>query len=148
MKFIERLRRRKPAVVTLGGERIVVSPLGLEKALELLLLLAPYLALVERHLPEIQAALRNTDGRRPDLLSTVFRALASEMQSVPGDLTRAVALLVGREPEWIALHALANEIVQALPVLDRVNDFGKLLQAMDDLGLKIEYVRENNGARG
>jgi hypothetical protein len=145
-KFIKRLRRQ-PTVI-LGGERIAVSPLGLEKALELLLLLAPYLALLERHLPVIQAALWNIDGKRPDLLSAVFRALAGEMQSAPGDLTRAVALLVDRDPEWVAVNALADEVVQALPVLDRVNDFGTLLQAMDDLGLKIEYVRETNGARG
>lgn len=142
MHWLTRLGRKKRFVV-LGGERIPVKPLGLEAALELALLLAPYVAGIERHLPELKAALEATNGRRPQLLTAAVRALVGEMRTCPGDLTRAVALLVGREPEWVALHALPTEVVQVLPVLDEANDFGALLEAIRGLGLVARYEVEH-----
>ena len=136
---------KKTRSVTLGGERIPISPLGLESALELGLLLAPYVAGIERHLPELKAALEATNGQRPQLLTAAVRALVGEMRQAPGDLTRAVALLVDREPEWVALHALPTEVVQALPVLDEANDFGALLEAVRDLGLTVKLEKVEDG---
>ena len=134
------LRRRKKLSVTLGGERIAVSPLDLEDALRLLFILAPHLAAIEHHLPELMAALSNTNGNRPALLTSAFTALIGEMQQAPGDLTRAVALLVGRDPEWVATYALPEEVVAALPVLDEANDFAALFNAVKGLGLTARYI--------
>lgn len=144
MYWLTRLRRKKRSVV-LGGERVPIEPLGLEAALELGLLLAPYVAGIERHLPELKAALEATNGRRPQLLTAAMRALVGEMRQAPGDLTRAVALLVGRDPEWVALHALPAEVVQALPVLDEANDFGALLEAIRGLGLVARFEEIEDG---
>jgi len=104
--------------------------MGLEDCLRFVLLVGPHVATVERALPDIRAALKDASGRRPDLLSAALGALAGEMQSAPGDLTRAVALLAGREPEWIATNATAAEVVRALPALSRANDLVALVHEL------------------
>jgi len=132
-------KKEKPILaVMLGGEIIPVEPLGLEDTLRLAFLFAPYLAAFENHLPALQAALEVTGGARPALLSAAVRAMADDMRtSAPGDLTRIVAILVKRDPEWVAQNATPAEVVEALPVLDAVNDFAALLDAIRGLGLTL-----------
>lgn len=132
--------------IKLGGERLTPEPLTLERALELVLLLAPHLARIEAHLPEIRAALETTGGDRPDLLTTVFTALRDELTDAPGDMTKALALLVDRDPPWVAERVTAREFVAALPVLDRVNDLGGLWAAVQALGITLRY--KENGKPG
>ncbi len=135
--FIERFARKR--YVTLGGRRIAARPMGLEDALRFTLLVAPHVAAAERQLPDIQAALKDASGRRPDLLSAALGALAAEMQSAPGDLTRAVALLAGVDAGWLAQNATALEVVRALPALGQVNDLVALVQAVRSWGVMVRY---------
>jgi hypothetical protein len=85
--------------------------------------MAPYWPILDEHLPNIEHALINKD--RP-LLVGIFTVLREEMQRTPGDITKAVALLAGLDAGWVAKNATAAEVVEALPVLDRVHDLGRL----------------------
>lgn len=123
-------------MVKIGGDSFEPQPLNLEQAIELLLLLAPYVALIEQHLPELRDALENTSGKRPRLLSALFRAMAAEIE--PQDFTKAFAILLQKPPEWFR-GVKAADLVQALPVLDDVNDFAEMLSLTRELGLTVEY---------
>lgn len=127
------LTRRRS--IKLGGERIHPRPLTLEHALELALLLAPHLARIEAYLPQIKTALGVTDGTRPQVLAALFTSLRDELASTPGDMTKALALLVDRDPLWVAQNATARELVDALPVLDEINDLAGLYESARELGL-------------
>ena len=116
-----------------------MKPVGLENALRLALLLAPHLARIEDHWPEVKAALETTDGTRPDLLTAVFMGLRDELTGTPGDMTRALALLLDMEPELLADQITAQEFVAALPVLDEINDLWGLWENARELGLVARY---------
>jgi len=118
---------------------VAVKPIGLENALRLALLLAPHLARIEDHWPEVKTALETTDGTRPDLLTATFIGLREELEGMPGDMTRALALLLGMEPADLAGQITAQEFVAALPVLDEVNDLLGLWNSIKDLGLVARY---------
>lgn len=125
--------------VTIGHERIEVKPLTLENALSLILLLSPHISLIETKWPEFKQALDSTNGKRPQLLRAVFLSLRDEMIMFPGDVTRAFALLLNRDLEWTATHASAEDFVNALPVLDNVNNFVALWKTAKSLGLSVKY---------
>ena len=95
--------------------------------MRLVLLLAPYIARLERHWGRLKG--------NPRLLETVLKDLAKEMMFAPGDIVQAYALLLDRPPEWIAQEATAKELIEALPALDRANDFIGLWQAAQALGI-------------
>lgn len=123
--------------VTIKGETFSPQPLDLEEALTLLLLLAPYVAMIENHLAEFQTALKDTAGDRPRLLSALLRTLSSDIQ--PADITRVFALLLHKPPEWFrGIKPL--ELVEALPVLDDVNDFNEIFTLVRELGLTVKYA--------
>lgn len=128
---------RRPSI-KLGGQRIKIDPLTLENALELALLLAPHVARIEDHWPEIRRAF-DGDGKRPQILTVTFTALRGELAEMPGDMVKAMALLVDREPQEVAGQMTAREFVEALPVLDRVNDLGALWTTVQALGLTARY---------
>lgn len=130
--------------IKVGGKRLPVRPLTLENALELALLLGPHLALIEDHLPEIRRALTATDGGRPRLLSALFTSMRDDLASVPGDMTRALALMLDCDPIWLAERITAQEFVKALPVLDEVNDLTGLWDTMQALGITARY-RKTDG---
>lgn len=115
-------KKRKP-VVKIGGQRVEVPPLSLQDATALILLIAPYWPILDEHLPSLEQALINKD--RP-LLVGIFTILRDEMRNTPGDITKAVALLAGLDAEWVARNATAVEVVEALPVLDKTHDLGRL----------------------
>lgn len=127
----------------IGGERVEAAPLTLENALKLALLLAPHAARVEEHWPEVRAALARTDGRRGDVLSSLFVGLRGELASAPGDMVRAMGLLLGRDPVWVAERVTARQFVDALATLDEVNDLVGLWEAVQALGITARY--RNNG---
>lgn len=110
----------------------------LENALQLALLLAPHVARIEAHWPEIRRSLEG-QGKRPQILTATFTALRGELAEMPGDMVKAMALLLDREPPEIAAEMTAQEFVEALPVLDRVNDLGKLWATVQALGLTARY---------
>lgn len=115
-------KKPKP-YIKIGAQRIEVVPLSLQNATALILLMAPYWPILDEHLPNLEQALINKD--RP-LLTGIFMVLRDEMRKTPGDITKAVALLTGLDAEWVARNATAAEVVEALPVLDRVHDLGRL----------------------
>lgn len=130
MKILRPFTKKETAPeVTIGRETFCPRPLTLERAIELVLLLGPYVALGEKYGPELRLAL-NSNGDGPRLLSTLFVVLAEEIR--PVDFTRAFAILLDREPEWFR-EVQAVELVRALPVLDEVNDLGGLLEAVRGL---------------
>lgn len=126
------ISKAKPrnTTIKIGGVEVEVKPLSLENALRLTLLLAPHVGRIERRLPQIKQAVGN--GR---LLEALLKDLAQEMAFAPGDVVTAYGLLLDVPPEWIAQEATAKELIEALPALDRVNDFKGLFQAIDNLGL-------------
>lgn len=129
--------------VTFGGQQIEVPPLSLEGSLELILLMSPYIPLLEYHLPEIQAALKG-NGNRPRLLSTIFFALRREMSEAPGDITKMIALLAGIDPVWLAETATGEELVEALPVLDKAHNLGRLWGIAQGMGLHVRYEENSH----
>lgn len=127
----------KKNTLTIAGETIQPQPLSLEHTIELMLLIAPYIALIEKHLESFQQALNDTSGKRPRLLQSLFMVLAKEIK--PEDFTKAFAILLQKEPEWFR-NVKAVELVQALPVLDDVNDFAKIFITLKALGLTVKYA--------
>jgi len=135
---------RRPSI-RIGGQRVKVKPIGLENALRLALLLAPHLARIEDHWPEVKAALETTDGTRPDLLTAVFMGLREELSEMPGDMVKALALLLDMQPVQLADKITAQEFIKALPVLDEVNDLMGLYTSLRALGLMARYQEGTNG---
>lgn len=125
--MINLIRKKKDNTISIGGQEVELKPLALEPAIELTLILAPYVPLIERSWPEFQQALSDTDGKRPELLSAIFRTLAGEMQQAPGDMLKAMALLLDKPLEWVAREATGRELLEALPEIDRVNELHKIL---------------------
>jgi hypothetical protein len=115
--------KRKKNQITLGGQAVEIQPLSLQDATALVLLMVPYWPILDEHLPHLEQAL--IDKERP-LLVGIFTVLREEMREAPGDITKAVSLLAGLEPDWVAKNATAAEMVEALPTLDRVHDLGRL----------------------
>jgi hypothetical protein len=115
--------RRRKNHIKIGGQSVEVTPLSLQNATALILLMAPYWPILDEHLPNLEHAMINKD--RP-LLVGIFTVLREEMRKAPGDITRAVALLAGLDAEWVARNATAAEMVEALPVLDQVHDLRRL----------------------
>ena len=145
-KRIRRKHKRADSLsVTIGGECIAVRPMGLEDALQFLLLIAPYVGALDRHLPMLAEALQEKDGpQRRGFLKAVVTAMAGEMQRAPGDVTKAVSILLGKDPEWVARNALPEEIVRALSVCDEANDFRSLFASLRALGLAMPNVDRGN----
>ncbi len=115
--------RKRQTYIKIGGQRIEIMPLSLQDATAIILLMTPYWPILDEHLPNLEHALINKD--RP-LLTGIFMVLRDEMRKAPGDITKAVALLAGLDAEWVARNATAAEVVEALPVLDKVHDLGRL----------------------
>jgi hypothetical protein len=122
------LRGKRSYTTKIGGVEIELKPLSLENALRLVLLLGPHIARIERYWPHLQSAAGN--GR---LLETLLKDLGRELQPAPGDIVTAYALLLDMPPEWIAVNASAKELIEALPLLDEINDLKSLFQVVNQL---------------
>ncbi len=119
----------KKDIITIGKEQIRLKPVRLEAAIELILIIAPYIPLLEKTWPEFEAALNSTNGKRPEVLSSLIQVLVGEMQQSPGDITKVFSILVDKPIEWVAQNATGQDIFAALPILDRVNRFDKIFLA-------------------
>lgn len=115
--------KQRKIYVKLGGERKEVKPLTLPAVVELALLMAPYWPIIEDNLPRIRQA---AAARDKVVLFELFMVLREKMAEIPGDITKAVGLLAGVDPEWLARNGTAQEIAEALPGLDRAHDLGRL----------------------
>jgi len=136
----------KRKTVLMGGRRVEVKPLTLENALKLILLLAPHLAHLEEHWPGIKQALEMTDGSRPRVLTAILTGLRDEMAAMPGDMVRAMALLLDMGSVDVAGRMTAKEFVEALPVLDDVNDLHSFWRATKELGMVAKYRKREEDA--
>lgn len=127
---------KDPPSVLIGGRSVAVHPMGIESAVRLVLLMAPYIAAFEKHGSDIAVAVA-TDRRRrgrPGTLQAVIRSMTAGLQHAPGDVVEMVALFLGLEKDWVAEHATAAEIVAALPVIDQVNNIAGLVRCAGLLG--------------
>lgn len=140
------MRLFKPRIpkVKIGSQKVPVRPLTLENTLRLALLLGPHLAVIEERWPVLQRALKDRSGERPQLLRALFAALREELAEMPGDMLAAFGLLIDREISWMVENEVsATDLIEALPVLDEINDFSALWGAFRDLGLTVRYARKN-----
>lgn len=131
-----KLFNRHKNEITIKGESFTPAPLSLEETMELVILLAPYIGLIEAHFGEFEGILKNKSGDRPQLLSSFLMALVDEIKSA--DFTKIFAVLLRKDPEWFR-DVQAQELIKALPVLDHVNNFGGLIASIRDLGLTVRY---------
>lgn len=129
--------RKKQNQIVIAGEVITPQPLNLEETLNLTILLAPYIGLIESRFAEFERILKNKSGERPQLLSSFLAALVDEIN--PADFTRVFAILLHKPPEWFR-NVTAQELIDSLPELDRVNDFGLLISSIRKLGLTVQYA--------
>ncbi len=131
---IPNFTKRKPKI-TAGGETFTPEPMNLEQTVELVLLLAPFLPLVEALWPQFQEALKAVGGKRPYLLSAFFQVMAGQIEAA--DVTRAFAIVLGKPAEWFR-GVRAVELVEALPVLDEVNKFDELIKVVGNLIAQVK----------
>lgn len=122
--------------VTIKGETFTPEPLSLEETMELAILLAPYIGLIESRFAEFERILKDKSGNRPQLLSSFLAAMVDEIK--PADFTKVFAILLRKEPEWFR-GVTGQELIDALPALDRVNNFGSLIASIRSLGLTVRY---------
>lgn len=125
--------------IRLGGDTVDVKPLTLENSLRLTLLLAPYIVSLEHKWPQIKAALESTNGQRPQLLQTVFTQLYSDMSFGPGVVTESLAICLDMDIAEVAQKATFKDLLEAWPVLDRINRFSELWTAVKGLGIVLRY---------
>lgn len=115
--------RRKPNTVILGGKRITITPLTLPQAIEITLLLAPYWPTLDEKIPQIERAMVKGDK---DILTHIFFAMREKMKDTPGDITKVVAILAGVDPQWLAANGTAQEVLVALPTLNKAHNLNRL----------------------
>lgn len=114
----------------IGGATIEIKPLTLENSLRLFLLLAPHVARIKHYWPHLKKSVANGV-----VLELLLKDLANELQFMPGDIITAYSLLLDMPPEWIAVNATARELIESLPILDKVNKLGELWTACEALGV-------------
>lgn len=133
------LAEKSSTIIKIGEQQIEVKPLTLENSLRLVLLISPYIAKIETRWPEIRAALESTNGKRPKLLETIFMELRQDLTFAPGDIVTAFAICLDTDIAWVAQNASAKDLIEAWPVLDRVNNFRDLFLACKELGITVKY---------
>jgi hypothetical protein len=119
--------KKRKIYIDIGNERLEINPLTLPQTLELILLLSPYWPLLEANIQDIEAAIADNNK---GFLSVIFFTLRDEMKKLPGDITKLIAILIGVEPEWLARNGTAEQIIKALPTLDKAHDLGRLWRIM------------------
>jgi len=125
-------------VVSIGKEKIEIKPVKLEAAIKLVLILGRYIPLLESKWPEFEAALSNTTGKRPEILSALIHSLSGDMQRSPGDMMQVLSLLTDKPIEWVAKNVTAQDFLKALPVIDKVNRFDKIFMVAKTV-VRFEY---------
>lgn len=130
---------KRKQYITFNGQRHEVKPLTLDQTMRLIWLIMPYLPLLQPHLPQIQTALEG-QAHNPKLLSTILMAIRGDLQETPGDMIKIVAILAGLDPVWLAQTATPNELIAALPVLDRVHDLPRLARLIYQIAVNFNAL--------
>lgn len=128
---------KSPPSVKIGDGRVAVRPVGIEGAIRLALLIAPYMATFQRYSGEISAAValdHRRNGNEPSTLRAVVTAMTQDLEHAPGDVIEIVSIFLDQEPEWVAQNATAAQVVAALPAIDAANDLAALVRCTGLLG--------------
>lgn len=133
-KILNPIKRQVDTVI-LGGRKVAMRPMGMEAALEFAIVLLPHISKIEVYWPQIQDALNESSKDRPVLLKSIFSALSSDMRDSPGDITRGLSLLFGLPEKYIAEKVKPAEVLEALPVADRLNGLQDIYNSAKVLGL-------------
>lgn len=113
--------------VRIKGNIFIPEPLSLEEVMFLIILLAPYIGLIETRAEEFNKILKMTSKDKPLLLSSFLTTFAEDIK--PQDFTRIFAILLRKPPEWFR-NVRAQELINALPALDRVNNFSSIIASV------------------
>lgn len=128
-------------IVTINGVDIEVKPLTLERTLEFLILLSPYLVLIEDNWQGINLLLQQ--DKNPNLLSSLFLGLRDQFENAPQDIVKAFAILLDLDSDWVAENAKPTDLFLSLEVLDKQNNFVNLWYAAKYIGLIV--LEKDNG---
>jgi len=123
--------------VTLGGQIHRVEPLRALEGIKLCMIVGPYVP----KLWEIGKAFSLKD--KSEIKTGILRGLVNEMEKFPGDLIKAVGLLIKREPRWLIENATAQELFTALIKLNEFSGFWNLLMLGMGLGLVELKIEED-----
>jgi hypothetical protein len=134
LKILRLLGLRQDYVI-LGGKSHKLRPMGVEAAMEFTLVVLPHIAVIDAYLPGFHSAMATYPKDRPALLKSLFFALSGEMQKAPGDITKGLALLFGLDESYLAKNVTPQEVMEALPIADRLNGFQALYEAAKVLNL-------------
>lgn len=113
--------------VRIKGNLFIPEPLSLEEVMFLVILLAPYIGLIKTRAAEFNKILEATSEDEPLLLSAFLTTFSEEIK--PQDFTRVFAILLRQPPEWFR-GVKAQELINALPALDRVNNFSDIVASV------------------
>lgn len=137
-------RKPKTRTVPLGDREVEVKPVSFENMIRAAMLLAPHLARARQEWPAIKAAAMNGGDR---LVFVLVSRLMSSLESMPGDLTKAIALLIDEDATWLARFATAEQIMVLLAEIDRANDLGGLIMGILEFS-EILTIDSDNGRKG
>jgi len=145
LKFWEFAKSKKRSrKVTIGEEAVLVEPITIDKALRILVILAPYLPFLENKLPELNEALKSKKENKPQLLSSLIRVLFEELKDAPGTIVNIFSILIGRDSEWVARNVKPDQFVKTLIELDEINNFAEWIQLIRSLGVEVNYITATN----
>lgn len=123
--------------VQIGDEHIAVLPLGVKDTIKVAILMAPYVTTFNTHAGTIANAIVHdrfqVAGERSTLRALVA-AMMADVDHLPGDVVKMLAIFLRCEPEWIAGNTTAHQLVAAIPVIDQANDLGSLIRSTGMLG--------------
>lgn len=100
-----------------------------ENGIRLLILLAPYAPILAHMGKEAKRMLPFCS------VSVPMKQVGAALAEFPGEVMTAFSYLTGEPVDWLKEHVTAEELFEALPVLDRVNDLSALWKAGALLGL-------------
>jgi len=114
--------------IILGKEKHNIEPMSLTQVFEFLTVAAPYLVLIEEKWPEILKRIK--EKQRGRHLSMFFMDFREELDQFPQDITKLLAICLGKPVDWVAKNVLPHELVNALPKLDEMNNFDELFKEL------------------
>lgn len=125
--FIKRLTGKENQV-RIGDKWIEIKPLKAKAALEILLLVLPY---VKDVIPTLMATKSITD---PKLFrETMRQTMISMAESFPMDVIKFHAIFLGVDEKWLKEQFYPQEMLEAFEVITRVNRLDDFIR----LGLSV-----------
>jgi hypothetical protein len=142
MELLSFFQRKPKTRVPLGDREVEVKPASFENMIRAAMLLAPHLARARQEWPAIKAAALAGGDR---LVFVLVSRLMGSLESVPGDLTKAIALLIDEDATWLARFATAEQVMVLLAEIDKANDLGGLIMGILEFS-EILTIDSDNGS--